>query len=200
MRTIRTSLAILLARLLLGFIIGLVILSLASCKTTHKTRSKESTQSTLTTDSQSNVTTTTRQVSKTTINESIDTNVTLPGAKASISSPLAQILKGDTVRTQHDGTTLGLVFDTNSGMLHGFVDSQPKTIPIRKNRTTTIEAETNSHTKSQARHGVHMETTSEVSTSDKKKKSNPMVGVYVSIFVILLLVLLYLITRFRPRI
>lgn len=108
----------------------LIAVSATSCKTKNKDVERSNTSVDVTQQSAS-VTTTV-----------IDTTISLPGSTVTASEPLTQIVSGDTLQAENNGTTVKAYYNKATGNLHVIAKVAPKVIPIQATKTQTVNTDT----------------------------------------------------------
>jgi len=133
------------ARILLGAIALLIIGSLLpGCSTMKRTKS------TVETSEKSD--STAASISKTTITETIDTNITLPGGQATIGTPMSELMKGDSIVAEQNGTEVILVYNTKTRTVHATGKTQPRKVPVKATKTTEAKEATSVQVNKEAEH------------------------------------------------
>lgn len=166
-------------------IIAIVLaIILTGCGSLKKSVHKEAT------DSSSVVTATDK--STTTITEKADTTVKIKGDTAKASKPLDNLVKGDTLKAESNGTKVEVYFNPTTGRIHAQAITEPKEIPILIDRTTKVENDLR-YQEEKEFHQEHKDV-----QVDRKETNllNPYLWV---VWLIFALVLLYLLWRFAPR-
>lgn len=77
------------------------------------------------------------QVKSYTITTVIDTTVKVPGAVVKASEPLTQILAGDTLKAENNGTKVTVYYDKATGNINAKAETQAKNIPVFAKTTET---------------------------------------------------------------
>ena len=119
-------------------------LALSSCgtmqKAFHRSSDQVKTDSTVKThvSEHSSSTAKSTATAKTTTKEKADTNVTVPGNKATVTGSIKSLEKGDTLHSSSSGTSVTITYDPTTGTVHGEAITAPHSVPIRIDRETTI--------------------------------------------------------------
>jgi hypothetical protein len=167
-------------------IILLLAMALASCGTLKKTVHKE------TADSSSVVTK--EDKTKTKITEKADTTVRIKGDTAKATKPLENLVKGDTLRAKTNGTSLNVFYNPKTGDVHAEAITEPKDVPIVVDRTT----ETQNDIREQEERDFHSATEDKQIDREETELLKDATWLIV-VGLITLLVLLYLLSRWRPK-
>ena len=72
----------------------------------------------------------------------IDTTINLPGNVITASEPLTQIVSGDTLQAENNGTTVKAYYNKATGNLHVVAKVAPKVIPVQATKTQTVTTDT----------------------------------------------------------
>jgi hypothetical protein len=118
--------------LLIWIAVSLVLIAVSAtgCKTKNKDVERSNTSVDVTQQSTS-VTTTV-----------IDTTINLPGNVITASEPLTQIVSGDTLQAENNGTTVKAFYNKATGNLHVVAKVAPKVIPVQATKTQTVTTDT----------------------------------------------------------
>jgi hypothetical protein len=127
------------------------------------------------------------------ITEKIDTSVKLPGDTAKASAPIENIMRGDTLKAETNGTKLEVFFNPSTGRVHAKAITEPKDVPIIIDRTTRIENDIEREEEAK----FHTATEDKQVDRNESNLLNPWLWL---IWLILVLVVAYLVWRFRPKI
>jgi hypothetical protein len=167
-------------------LILLLAMMLASCGTLRKNVQKETKDSTSTIS--------TRDKSVSIITEKIDTSVKLPGDTAKASKPLDNLIKGDTLKASTNGTQLEVYYEPTTGRIHAKAITEPKDVPIIIDRTTKVENDIEREEEA-AFHSATEDKQIDREETEILKDATWLIVVGL----IALLVLLYLLNRWRPK-
>jgi hypothetical protein len=117
-------------------------LTLVGCASTRKVVETSSTDTSIKSEE---VTTSTEKVTTVTT-EKVDTTVTIPGETTSVTRPLDDLLRGDTIKAENNGTSVAVVYNPTTGTVTAVGKTAFREVPITLNKTTTSVAERGSRT------------------------------------------------------
>ncbi len=123
------------ARILIGLIVLLMIgMLLPGCSTMKRTKSN--------TETSEKVDSIGATISKTTTTETIDTTITLQGGEATIGTPLSELLNGDTLKAEQNGTEVLIVYNPKTKSVHTKATTKPRSVPVKATKTTEAKQAT----------------------------------------------------------
>ena len=123
-------------------IIFWLAITLMGCASTRKVVEASSTDKAIKTEE----VTTSKEKVTTVTTEKVDTTVTIPGATTTVTRPLDEILRGDTIKAENNGTSVAVVYNPSTGTVTAVGKTAFREVPITLNKTTTSVAERGSRT------------------------------------------------------
>jgi len=95
-------------------------------------------------------TTTERETTLTITTEEIDTTVTIAEQVASVTRPLDELLRGDTISASQNGTSVQVFLDQTTGNITAIGKTEEQKIPVKGTRTTKTRSDRDSRTDSKS--------------------------------------------------
>jgi thiol:disulfide interchange protein len=124
----------------------MLLLTLVGCGAIQKVKTKEkldiTTEVKATSDAVATTVTDTKggTVTTTTITERIDTVVSVPASKASVSAPLSVLIENGVMEASNNETTVRATYHPETGTIHIEGHTQARSVPVKAERTSKTEA------------------------------------------------------------
>jgi len=115
---------------LIVYLVIVLAIAAAGCKTKDKNKEQHSTKVEV------------ESVSTTLTTTVIDTVVKLPGSTVTASEPLTQIVSGDTLQAENNGTTIKAYYNKATGNLHVVANTAPKDVAVKATQTQATKTNT----------------------------------------------------------
>lgn len=181
-------------------IIILLLPILISCGSIKKLKKKETAKSDSTSSIKIDSTSTTKTVSSFTTIESIDTAFQGTKDSAQADSKLSDLQKGDTSIVNTGTIEIKNFIDKKTGKLHTQVNTKPKPIQEKFNRTTIGNKTEDKKTSVKKEAKISVKKSESKSSVDKSRDGGgTKTGVIITLSILLLLILLYIIIRRKMR-
>jgi hypothetical protein len=120
----------------------LLALTLVGCASTRKVVETSRTDTAIKSEEVS----TSKEISTTVTTEKVDTTVTIPGETTSVTRPLDELLRGDTITAESNGTSVKVVYNPKTNTVTAVGKTEERTVPVSLFKTTTTNLERDSRT------------------------------------------------------